>query len=158
MFSSFLTQLNIEDQDFTAMSCKELIKYIEEIPVTEETELLKLFSAIEHLLNIKDQCQIMRFEILIGYPQIIVDESTNPNVPFPKFGYHKITDLDSKYIEFRGLFNTYNTSCFMKKFYSLKKSKLQVDMFLLIMNACSYNQSLLKYIFNMPSEDCKHEE
>jgi len=52
MFSSFLTQLNIEDQDFTAMSCKELIKYIEEIPVTEETELLKLFSAIEHLLNI----------------------------------------------------------------------------------------------------------
>ena len=157
MFTNFLTGLSYEEEEFTFMSCKELIKIMDDIP-NDDVELLKLFEAIFILLQVNDGYQLMRFEILIGFPQLIVSEPITPNYPFPSFSYHKIKDIDTKFIDYRGLFNNSNTSCLMKKIYSGLNPTLFIELFLQLLNSCTNNQSLLKYIFNMPHDTCRYDE
>ena len=158
IFSSFLTRLSREDDSFTMSSCSEIIKIIDEISTNDDNELVKLFIAVKDCLNIKDSYQMMRFELIIGYPQIIVNEPINSSHIFPLFGINKFNELDQKYFDYRGLINSINTSCFMKKIYSGIKTKVFIELFLEMLLACTYNHSFLKYLYKMPSEDTKSDE
>jgi hypothetical protein len=152
IFSRLLLDLSYQNEEFTKKSCNEITKYIEDIGLYDDTELLKLLHAIEPLLALQDNYQKIRFEYIIGFPQIIIEEPTNKYV-FPYFGFHKMRDESSKVYEYTGLTNHRLTSCLMKKLFNIRGvEKAPCEIFLNILEAADKNPYLLKYIRFMPAE------
>ena len=153
IFCDLLCKLNKDDLEFTKMSCLEITKFIDDISMYDENETFKLVNSILKILEIEDNYQYLRFNILLGYPQLIVEEP-NFKSNLPHFGYYLFKDNQGKYIEIRGLYSIRNTSCLMKKFFSLKfREKTIIEVFLIILNAARTNLPLLKYIRNLNAED-----
>ena len=152
LFSKLLVDLSFQNEEFTKKSCNEITKYIEDIGLYDDTEIIKLFHAIQPLLNINDDYQRMRFEYIIGFPQLIIDEPTSRYV-FPFFGFHKMRDIKSKIYEYTGLTNHRLTCCFLKKLFNIRGvEKAPCEIFLNILEAADLNPALLKYIRFMPAE------
>ncbi len=119
----------------------------------DENETFKLVNSILKILEIEDEYQILRLNILLGYPQLIVEEP-NYKSNQTQFGYYLFKENQGKYVEIRGLYSIRNTSCLMKKFFSLKyREKTIIEVFLTILNAARTNLPLLKYIRNFHAED-----
>lgn len=153
IFCELLCKLNRGDLEFTKLSCLEITKFIDDISMYDENETFKLVNSILKILEIEDEYQFLRLNILLGYPQLIVEEP-NYKSNLPHFGYHLLKESQGKYIEIRGLYNVRNTSCLMKKFFSLKfREKTIIEVFLTILNAARTNFPLLKYIRNLNAED-----
>jgi ubiquitin C-terminal hydrolase len=153
VFSALLLNLNYEDEEFTLQSCVEITKYIDEIYAFNGGDFVKLFYSIIPLLNLKDSLQRTRFEIIMGIPQIMIEESSGKS-PFPYIGYHNLSDERSKLIDHKGTINLRNMCSVVKKMYLLKsKDTISVQIFLAILEACTENRELLKYIRKMPAEE-----
>jgi hypothetical protein len=158
IFSEFLVYLSTNDEIFTKQSSIEITKYIDDISFYDDGDLYKLLQAIIPVLAINDQYQMLRFNILIGYPQVIVEEpNSRSNLPY--FGYHNMSEYSSKVYEMKGMINIRNTCCLMKKILSLKsREKAPIENHLLLLEACITNKPLLKYLRNMPSEEPYYED
>jgi ubiquitin carboxyl-terminal hydrolase 34 len=158
IFTEFLVNLSHNDEEFTIQSCIEITKYIDDITFYDDSEFFKLVNAIFPILAIEDDLQVTRFNIIIGYPQVFVDEpNSRSNMPF--FGFNNMSEYTSKVYEMKGLINLRNTCCIIKKMLSLKsRDKAPMDIFLLIMNECITNHALLKYIRNMVVEEAYYED
>ena len=153
VFCHLLCKLSKDDFEFTKMSCLEITKFIDDISMNDENETFKLVNSILKILEIEDEYQFLRLNIILGYPQLIVEEP-NFKSNLPQFGYYAFKDNQGKYVEIRGLYNIRNTSCLMKKFFSLKfREKTIIEVFLTILNASRTNLPLLKYIRNFNAED-----
>ena len=153
VFSSLLVNLNYEDIDFTIQSCVEMTKYIDDIYTYNSQEFVKLFDSIIPLLDIKDSYQRMRFEIILGIPQCIIDDTIGKN-SMPLIGYHNLSDDKSKYFEYKGSINLRNTSSVLKKLFLLKsKENVAIQIYLSILEACTLNFELLKYIRRLKAEE-----
>jgi len=152
-FPLFNTELSIDDETFSLNSCLEITKYVEDIAYSDETELIRLFKNIAPVLEINDHQQFQRIEIIIGMPQVIVSDSNNSKYNWPVFGYNKLTDPISNFVEYRSLYNYRNNCCFLKKIFSKAKEKVQIELFLEMMIACFTNPLLYKYLKNVPAED-----
>jgi len=157
LFPLFNYELSRDDENFSLTSCLEISKYIEDISYSDESELVRLFKCVAPVFHLVDNIQVPRLEILLGFPQIIVGDSNFSKYPFPVFGYNKIIDYDTKYIEYRCLYNLRNTSCFLKKI-SKAKEKVQIELFLEMLKVCVENKSLYAYLKSIPSEDLQHSE
>ena len=153
IFCDLLVKLNRNNYEFTKLSCLEITKFIDDITGYDENETFKLVKCILKILEIEDGHQILRLNILLGYPQLMVEEpSYKSNVTL--FGANLIKENQGKYIEIRGLYNIKNTSCLMKKIYSIKyREKILIEVFLMILNAARTNLYLLKYIRNFNAEE-----
>lgn len=152
IFSKLLLDLSYQNEEFTKKSCNEITKYIEDIGLYDDTELLKLLHAIEPLLALQDNYQRIRFEYIIGFPQILIEEPTNKYV-FPYFGFNKMRDEGSKVYEYTGLTNHRLTSCLLKKLFNIRGvEKSPCEIFLNILETADRNPPLLKYIRFMPAE------
>lgn len=153
IFCDLLIRLNQNNYAFTKLSCLEITKFIDDITGYDENEVFKLVRCILKILEIEDNHQVLRFNILLGYPQLMVEEpSYRSNKTL--FGYNLISDNSGKFIEIRGLYNIKNTSSLMRKIYSIKyREKIIIEVFLMILNAARTNLYLLKYIRNFNSED-----
>lgn len=153
IFCELLSKLSKDDLEFTKMSCLEITKFIDDISMYDENETFKLVNSILKILEIEDEFQFLRLNILLGYPQLIIEEPTfKSNMPL--FGYNAFKENQGKYVEIRGLHHVRNTSCLMKKFFSLKfREKTIIEVFLTILNASRTNLPLLKYIRNFNAED-----
>ncbi len=129
--------------------------------------LITLFKNIIPIFELKDNYQIVRFESIIGIPQLILENSN--------FGYQKLMNEFSNLIDFRGTISNNDTCCFLKKIFDLKNylkisrdyveertihsiSSLIMELFLTMIGAATKNQELLKYIALMPSQEPCHEE
>lgn len=158
-FSEFLVNLSTNDQSFTIQSCIEIIKYIDDITYYDESDLYKLVLAILPVLGIEDQYQLSRFCMILGFPQLTVDEpNSRSNMPF--FGFHIMNDINSKVWELRSsiVLKNYNT-CLIKKLSFIKgREKVAIEIFLLLLEACITNSPLLKYIRNLNLEDNSSED
>lgn len=156
IFSSLLYYLNYKDEEFTYKSCIEITKYIDDISYYNGSEFVKLFNLILPVLSIKDNFQQIRFEIIIGLPQLVTEE--NPSkFSFPLIGYHVLGDDNGKYIEYKGLINIKNTCTVIRKINMLKmKGVSAIQAFLSLLNNCKDNHELLKYIRKVPSEEPKY--
>jgi len=153
IFCDLISKLNKNDYEFTKLSCLEITKFIDDISMYDESETFKLVNSILKILEIEDEYQILRFNILLGYPQLMVEEP-NYKSNMVQFGYNLFKENQGKFIEIRGLCNIRNTSCLMKKFFSLKfREKTIIEVFLTILNASRTNLPLLKYIRNFNAED-----
>lgn len=153
IFCDLLIKLNTNNYEFTKSSCLEITKFIDDITGYDENEIFKLVKCILKILEIEDEHQILRFNILLGYPQLMVEEpSYKTNLTL--FGVNLIRENQGKYIEIRGLYNIRNTSCLMKKIFSIKyREKILIEVFLMILNAARTNLYLLKYIRNFNAEE-----
>jgi hypothetical protein len=152
LFSKLLTDLNYQNEEFTRKSCNEITKYIEDIGLYDESELLKMFNAIVPLLALNDNYQRLRFEYIIGFPQMIIEDPT-PRYPFPLFGFHKMKDESSKVYDYTGLTSHRLFCCYLKKLFSIRGiEKLPCEIFLTILEASEEIPALLKYIRFMPGE------
>lgn len=153
IFCDLLSTLSKDDFEFTKMSCLEITKFIDDISMYDENETFKLVHCILKILEIEDDYQYLRLNILLGYPQLIVEEP-NYKSNQPQFGFYLFKDNQGKYVDIRGLYSVRNTSCLMKKFFSMKfREKTIIEVFLTIMNAARTNLPLLKYIRNFNAED-----
>jgi hypothetical protein len=134
IFCDLLIKLNHNNYEFTKLSCLEITKFIDDITGY-------------------DDHQILRFNILLGYPQLIIEEpSYKSNLTL--FGINLIRENQGKFIDIRGLYNIKNTSCLMKKIFSIKyREKILIEVFLMILTAARTNLYLLKYIRNFNSEE-----
>lgn len=140
-------------------SCEEITKYIDDISYNSETDFIKLVRAILPVLDIKDDLQLLRFEIILGYPMVILEEPTMRS-KWPIFGYHKLSDYSAKYIEYRSAYNVRGCCSLLKKIAQLRnqKDRLVIEVFLIILEACIKNYALLKYIKLMPSDEVQWDE
>ncbi len=73
------------------------------------------------------------------------------------YGLNRIHDNDTKIIEYRPTKGEKTSTCFLKKI-SKAKEKLQIELFLEILQACETNPVLLKYLKSMPAEDIQNEK
>jgi hypothetical protein len=158
LFTEMIIQLSKSDDEFTLQACTEVTKFIEDIPYYDENEFLKLVNAILPVLNLQDNLQLTRFEIILGYPTIIIDEP-NMRSKWPLLGYNKLSDSTSKWLEYKSAFNL-KGSCSMLKKLSLMRSKerMAIEIFLALLNAGSENYPLLKYLRALPAEEPQHED
>jgi len=153
IFCDLIVKLNKNNIEFTKLSCMEITKFIDDISMYDENETFKLVNSILKILEIEDEHQFLRLNILLGYPQLMVEEP-NYKSNQTRFGYNLLKENQGQCIEIRGLYNIRNTSCLMKKFFSLKyREKIIIEVFLTILNAARTNLPLLKYIRNFNSED-----
>jgi hypothetical protein len=153
IFCDLLIKLNHNNYEFTKLSCLEITKFIDDITGYDENEIFKLVKCILKIIEIEDDHQILRFNILLGYPQLIIEEpSYKSNLTL--FGINLIRENQGKFIDIRGLYNIKNTSCLMKKIFSIKyREKILIEVFLMILTAARTNLYLLKYIRNFNSEE-----
>ena len=153
IFCDLLIKLNRNNYEFTKTSSLEITKYIDDITGYDENEIFKLVKCILKILEVEDDYQILRFNILLGYPQLMVEEpsyKTNSTL----FGYGLIKENQGKFVEIRGLYNLRNTSSLMKKIFSIKyREKILIEVFLMMLEAARTNLYLLKYIRNFNAED-----
>lgn len=153
LFTEFLIALSTNNEEFTIQSCTEITKYIDDIAFYDDSELYKLLNAIIPIFQINDEFQMMRFNIIIGYPQMIMDEpNSRSNLPY--FGFNNMSEYTSKVFEMKGMINLRYTSCLLKKIISIKsREKAPIEIFLLLLNACITNHALLKYLRHLPHEE-----
>jgi hypothetical protein len=159
LFTRLLVNLSTNNEAFTLESCEEITKYIDDITYNSDSYFIKLVKAILPVLDIKDEYQLLRFEIILGYPSVILEEATMRS-KWPIFGYHKLSDYSPKFLEYKSSINTRGCSCLLRKLTQLRnqKDRLAVDVFLLILEACIQNFALLKYIKLMPSDEIQWDE
>ncbi len=156
-FSDFIKELSFSDDEFTLNSCEEVTKYFENIKDTNEAEFVRLFKQVAPILELNDHLQISRLEILMGVPQILITESSTSKYAWPMYGLNRIHDNDTKIIEYRPTKGGRTSTCFLKRI-SQANEKLQIELFLEILQACETNPVLLKYLQSMPSEDIQNEK
>lgn len=153
IFCDLLIKLNTNNYEFTKLSCLEITKFIDDITGYDENEIFKLVKCILKIIEIEDKYQILRFNILLGYPQLMVEEPTYKS-NLTLFGSNLIRENQGRYIEIRGLYNVKNTSCLMKKIFNVRfREKILIEVFLIILQAARKNLYLLKYIRNFNAED-----
>jgi hypothetical protein len=152
-----LYYLNYQDEDFTYESCIELTKNIDDITFYNDNDFLKLFMAMLPILSLKDQFQRLRFEILFGFSQLVIEENP-PKYHQPLMGFHVLSDDKCKQMENRGLINIRNTMTVIQKIHQFRsKGATSIQVFLQLLETCIENTELLKYIRNMPADEPKYE-
>ena len=153
IFPEFAAYLSYGDPDYSIQCCIEITRYLEDMYCSYDlSDMLKLLNAIFLLLRIRDDKQITRMFILIGYPQIAIDEP-NSRYNLPYFGFHNMSDFTSKAYEVKGLVNLNNTCTLIKKLYNLHDKDQQAEIFLNILNECKKNHVLLRYLRSFPGEE-----
>ena len=158
IFCELIIDMNKGNYEFTKTSCFEITNFIDDISVYDENETFKLVNCILKILDIEDEHQMLRFNILLGYPQLIVEEP-NQKSNVALFGYNLLSENKNKYTEIRGLYNVRNSCCLMKKIFSRRfKEKTIIEIFLKFLNASKNNLLLLKYIRNFNSEETISQE
>ena len=153
IFSDLLTNFSFNNKDYTIKVCSEITKYIDDINLYDDSELAKLFNSLVPLFNLNDKFQLLRFEYLIGFPTINIEE---PSIkyPYPFFGYHKMSDEGSKIYQYRSLVSNRRSCCILRKLLSFKiREKTPCEFFISLLEACLENQSLLKFICSMQAEE-----
>jgi hypothetical protein len=132
---------------------------LDDITYNSDTEFIKLVKAILPVLEIKDEFQLLRFEIILGYPMVIIEEATMRS-KWPIFGYHKLSDYSAKYIDYRSALNIRGCCSLLKKLAQLRnqKDRLVIEVFLILLEASIKNYALLKYLKLMPSDEVQWEE
>lgn len=157
-FVDFVTTLSIDDLNFTIQSCIEITRIIDNVHYCGDDELIKLVKIVLKLVAIEDENQLIKFECLIGVPSLIVSEQ-EMRCRFPLFGFHKLADEFSKWIEYKTVVNSKDHCSLLKKIMALKtKDKLMIEVFLTMLEACITNHALLKYLRKMPSEEPVYQE
>lgn len=152
IFSELLTNYSFETRDFTYRVCYEITKYIEDISMYDETELLKLYNNLVPYFKLQDKYQLERFEYLIGFPSLLIEDPSY-KYPYPQFGFHKMSEEGSKVFEYRSLANNRRSCCLLRKLLDLKREKTPCDVFLAILQSCIENKALLKYFNSLPAEE-----
>jgi len=158
LFSDFLISLSAGNEEFTILSCVELVKFNEDI--LDDRDLIKIFKAISSLLQLKDLFQTIRFEILLGIPQLSIEDS-NFYYKYPSFGYHKLKNEFDDLNEYRGTMASKETCSFLKKIFLLKGYQgeaIACELFLTILESATNNPELLKYLVCLPSQEPCYEE
>jgi len=125
---------------------------------SDDKEVIKVFKAIAPLLKVKDEYQIIRFEILFGIQQLSFETSSITN-KYPSFGYHKLRNEFDKWVEFRGAMGNNYTCSFIRKIFSIRgQQSVACDLFLSILDAAVVNQELLKYLVGLSCQECCYQE
>jgi len=117
----------------------------------DKNEIIKLFESLKPFFRIKDELQQVRFQMLIGIPQLNFEEMRY-NYGFPTFGFHV---NERQHIEYISLIETSDTCCFLKKiFYCFKNHDfIMTEFFMKLLEECVYNFEMLQYIVSIPSEN-----
>jgi hypothetical protein len=159
LFSSLLVDMSINNEAFSISSCEEITKYIDDIGYNSDSEFIKLVKSLLPILNINDEFQLLRFNFIIGYPTLCVDDP-NLRSKWPLIGFHKLSESTSKFIEFKSSQNLRGNSSILRKLVQLRnaKDKLAVEIFLILLDACQTNFALLKYLKMIPSDEINWEE
>lgn len=153
IFSNLLTILSYNNKEYTIKVCSEITKYIDDISPYDDTEITKLFNTLTPLFNLNDKFQLMRFEFLLGFPTINIEEGSI-KYPYPFFGFHKIGEENGKIYQYRSLINNRRSSCLLRKLLSLKiRERTPCEFFISLIEASLDNSSLLKYISLLLAEE-----
>lgn len=136
------------------MIITEITKLIEELTYSNTEDFVKLTQISCKLMEIPDQYQRIRIEALLGFPQMILEE-TKFNSFFPVFGYNKLSNRNSKAVEFKT--SNYNidscSSIINKMYYYGSNDKTVTEVFLALLASSVTNHSLLKYLRFIPKEE-----
>jgi len=119
-------------------------------------DIIKLFNSIRPIFRVKDTLQELRFQLLFGIPQLNFDEMGYSYL-FPTFGYHINEKQHTEYIS---LIENNETCCFLKKILYYFKNNVYIcrDFFMVVLEECSTNVDLLKYLMSIPSENPKDDK
>ncbi len=146
IYSDFIANLSKFDKEFSIKICYNLINLLDGISLYSPNDIIDFINIIIPLLEIEDDYQLLRFEIILGYPQMIIEEATIEN-KMANFGYHNMTDVYNKIIEIKNTIDTKNTICLMKKIYDCySKEKVFIEIFMNLIQAAVLNPALLKYL------------
>lgn len=151
-FTSLAIELNYDNEEFTKEFCMDICKQIEDIFYNDEISLVSIINLVAPVLGIRDKFQLFRFSSIIGYPQLKVDQSYNGH-NFPLFGYHLLNGINSKMFEYKSNLRGRNHSSILKKFTYMANRETCIEIFLALLEACSNNVDILKYIYRMPYEE-----
>ena len=107
------------------------------------------------LLTLKDQYQRIRLEALLGFPQLLI-EDTNDRHNFPIFGYNRLSTNRHKWLEIKTITNitSYQAPSIISKVYSIHHNEKAIsEIFLKLLEASLTSPELLKYIRFIPREE-----
>lgn len=158
VFIDFIITFNKNNELFSMKSCVELTHYLNEILTCSSVAMTDFINCILPILEIEDEYQFLRFCIILGYPQLIIEEATLEN-SYANFGYHAMSDIYTRIIEFKNSVNLKNSICLLKKIYECySKDTVFIEIFLSMIQAAVNNHALLKYLRAFTCEDYIGEE
>ncbi len=168
-----MIKLSKDNEEFTVKSCFEITEKIENM--NRDKSVIGLFKALIPVLQLKDKYQILRFEIILGVPQVKMFDPSS-TYKFSTFGYHKLKNEFDNLFEYRGTFSNKNTCSILQKlfvfkdqlsipktYYSIEKEEKDVysvlmELFLTVLDTASKNPELLKFLAYLPSTEACHDE
>lgn len=154
LFNELNMNFSINDYEFTLSICSNLIKILDNVSYHDNMEFIKVTKSIIPLLHIEDSFQHLRHEFLLGYPQIIIDDPSERH-KYPIFGYNKIYDNTSRWVEIKSSINENNISTtLIKKIFNFSSNcKVIVEIVLLLLEECVSNSYLYVYLNKTPVEE-----
>ncbi len=158
-YTELITILSSEnDKEFTIKCCTQLTLFIDDVLTLSQSDLVQIVNCVLPLLAIEDEYQLLRFGILLGFPQLIIEEAT-VETKFANLGFNSMTDSYSKIIEVKNSVNIKNSASLMKKaFECYSKDAVFIEIFLALIQAAIGNLALLKYLRAFICEDYIGEE
>lgn len=158
LYTEIIAVLSKNDKEFSIEICSQITKFFDDLLTISENEIIEIIKCICPLLEIEDDYQLLRYGILVGYPQLIIEEATI-DTKFANLGYHSMEDVYSRIIEVKNSISIKNSTCLMKKvFDSYSKETVFIEIFLVLIEAAVANFSLLKYLRAFTCEDYIGEE
>lgn len=146
--------LSTNDEDFTIQLCTEICKYADELNFMDTQDFTRLAKLLVPILDISDEFQRLRFEAILGFPQMII-EDVNDRYKFPLFGYNRLPNSSTKWMDIKTIFNKQQLvpSLINRLYYFQSNERTVCEVFLVILEACLTNLALMKYIRYMPKEE-----
>lgn len=145
-----------DNENLTYLVCQDILALLNIVGYNESHELYKLVKILVPILSIDDELQSVRFEIIFGYPQLMVDDP-NDRHKFNVFGYRKVNEASARWLEIKNpCSNSYQMSnTLIKKLYCYSNDSSCYEVYFAILQAASNNPALLQYLWNFNVEEAR---
>jgi len=157
-YTEIIKHLCKNNKEFSIDCSIQLTEFLDDVLTISGNEIIEIINCISPLLEIEDEYQLLRFGIILGYPQLIIDEAT-VETKFANFGYNAMIDIFSRIIEVKNSVGNKNSVCLMKKVFDCySKDADFIEIYLVLIQAAVGNLALLKYLRAFICEDYIGEE
>lgn len=152
-FTEFVVTLLYDNESLTYQICQEILTLLDQIRYHDFTDMSRFVTSIIPILGIEDAYQRVRFEIILGYPQLIF-EDPNERHKFNVFGYRKVSDPSNRWLEIKcPISSSILVYTFVKRLYNSSNDKSSFSVFEKILQATTKNAALLKYLYHFNLEE-----
>ena len=161
-FIDLMKILQTDDKTFVDNSMMELCNFFDKMDINNEEDTMKIFTAIIEMVNIKDQFQFRRYNSLLGYPTLIIDESGEKS-NLPLFGKKIMKSKNDNYLKYITINHIKEGNCVLSKIVEFEKevdnnkATLFVKIMMLLLTKARTNYTLFKYLYLMPCRSLQYD-